>query len=791
MKISKKFYPYIIVGFISLIFNISLYILGSYNFIESKFYDMKFKIRGPLNSYYSSDKDNDVVIIEIDDASYELINESYPYPRGSVYGKIVNNLTKANAKVIVFDIMFDSFDHTSKIIKNNINNNCINCTYLDQDDIFSQSINYATQNGTSVVLAAKIAKDINRVPIDYLVQPNSYLMQANPYIGLVNQGIDNNSMTNKKYVIFSQLSDDLNKFYPSLALKSYLLYNDYNEIKNIDKINNNTIKINDLEIKTIDSEASLALNYYGPVSNIFNTFSTFSLSEVIDTEDYNLSNYEDDNWMDKYINPNSPLYRLFKDKNPFENKIVIIGSSLEEDNDFVVSPYFNYKNIDSKMPGVELHANAIQQLIDSNYINISDLYSDINDKNIFAILFILLIIIYTIIVSNIQSTIKSVIILFSSGFLWFSISIGGFFNDQLWLFKICCNYILKSNMNLSYAMSDSVILLPVFYPIATLVTTYGLNMSYKIFKEKKDKNFLKLTFGKYVSPKIIDMMYDDKKIPELGGESGIRTAYFSDIEAFSTISEKLTSKKLVDLLNEYLSAQTEIILEYNGTLDKYEGDSVIAFFGAPVFFDNHAKKAIDAAIKCQNNLKILNEKWKKEGEKWPEIVHSMRMRTGVNSGEMVTGNMGSKFNMNYTMIGDVVNTASRLESSAKQYGIFLHTTEDTLSEAGKENYIWRYIDKVVFVGKNVHIQTIEVLSFSNDVNNNLNKLVEAFHEGLKEYYNRNWENAINNFLISEKYEINKLDGLINPSRLYIERARKYKKNEPDGNWKGITNLKQK
>ena len=791
MKISKKFYPYIIVGFISLIFNISLYILGSYNFIESKFYDMKFKIRGPLNSYYSSDKDNDVVIIEIDDASYELINESYPYPRGSVYGKIVNNLTKANAKVIVFDIMFDSFDHTSKIIKNNINNNCINCTYLDQDDIFSQSINYATQNGTSVVLAAKIAKDINRVPIDYLVQPNSYLMQANPYIGLVNQGIDNNSMTNKKYVIFSQLSNDLNKFYPSLALKSYLLYNDYNEIKNIDKINNNTIKINDLEIKTIDSEASLALNYYGPVSNIFNTFSTFSLSEVIDTEDYNLSNYEDDNWMDKYINPNSPLYRLFKDKNPFENKIVIIGSSLEEDNDFVVSPYFNYKNIDSKMPGVELHANAIQQLIDSNYINISDLYSDINDKNIFAILFILLIIIYTIIVSNIQSTIKSVIILFSSGFLWFSISIGGFFNDQLWLFKICCNYILKSNMNLSYAMSDSVILLPVFYPIATLVTTYGLNMSYKIFKEKKDKNFLKLTFGKYVSPKIIDMMYDDKKIPELGGESGIRTAYFSDIEAFSTISEKLTSKKLVDLLNEYLSAQTEIILEHNGTLDKYEGDSVIAFFGAPVFFDNHAKKAIDAAIKCQNNLKILNEKWKKEGEKWPEIVHSMRMRTGVNSGEMVTGNMGSKFNMNYTMIGDVVNTASRLESSAKQYGIFLHTTEDTLSEAGKENYIWRYIDKVVFVGKNVHIQTIEVLSFSNDVNNNLNKLVEAFHEGLKEYYNRNWENAINNFLISEKYEINKLDGLINPSRLYIERARKYKKNEPDGNWKGITNLKQK
>ena len=188
---------------------------------------------------------------------------------------------------------------------------------------------------------------------------------------------------------------------------------------------------------------------------------------------------------------------------------------------------------------------------------------------------------------------------------------------------------------------------------------------------------------------------------------------------------------------------------------------------------------------------MLNEKWKKEKKDWPEIIHSMKMRTGVNSGEMVTGNMGSKYNMNYTMIGDVVNTASRLESSAKQYGIFLHTTEETINNAGKENYIWRYIDKVKFVGKNIHIQTIEVLGFNNDKNNDLRDLADAFHKGLKEYYNRNWETAINNFQISDKYEKNQLDGKINPSRLYIQRAQIYKNNEPDSNWRGITNLKQK
>ena len=791
MKISKKFYPYIIIGFLSFIFNIVLYLGGSYNFIESKFYDMNFKIRGPLSSYYDSNQENKVVIVEIDDSSYELINESYPYPRGTVYGNIVKNLTKANAKVIVFDLMFDSPDHTSRIIKKNLNENCINCIDLDQDDIFSNSINFAKKNGTNVVLAAKIAKDINRLPMDYLVQPNDLLMKENPYIGLVNQGIDNNSLTNKKYVISSELSEAPGKYYSSLALQSYLLYNGFDKIDTITNLNSNTIQINDFVLNTIDNEASIALNYYGPVSNVFKTFKTFSLSQVIDTEDYNLSNYEDDNWMDKYINPQNILYSFFKDKNPFENKIVIIGSSLEEDNDFVISPFFRYKSLDLKMPGVELHANAIQQLLDSNYINVSNLYSDINDKNIISIIFILFIIVYTMIISNIQSSIRSIVILFATILIWFSISVGAFLNDQFWLFKLFSNYMLSSNVTFSYSIGDEIILLPVFYPIATLIITYGINLSYKIFKEQNDKRFLKLTFGKYVSPKIIDMMYNDKKIPELGGEGGIRTAYFSDIESFSTISEKLDSKKLVDLLNEYLSAQTEIILNHNGTLDKYEGDSVIAFFGAPVFFNNHAKKAIDAAVKCQGNLKDLNKKWKKEETEWPDMVYSMRMRTGINTGDMVTGNMGSKYNMNYTMIGDVVNTASRLESSAKQYGIFLHTTEETLNAAGKENYIWRYIDKVVFVGKKIPIQTIEVLGFNHQINKDLKDLVDVFHRGLKEYYNRNWEKAIELFLISSKLEKNQLNDSINPSRLYIERSELYIKNEPDKSWSGITNLKQK
>jgi len=767
-----------------------LHSFGSYDFIESKFHDMKFKLRGPLKSYYLEDKKEDVVIIEIDDNTYSSISESYPYPRGNVYGEIVRNLTEAGAKVIVFDIMFDSEDHTSKIINQNLDENCKECFFQDQDKLFKKSIKFANDNGTDVILAAKIAKDINRTPMDYLVSPNDEIMSADTPIGLVNQGVDN-SKTNRKYSIINQLSSEPENYYLSLALQSVLSFKDKKQKNKIKQIDNTTIDINGIKIKTIKNEASIIVNFYGPVSNIFKTFNRFSLSQIIDTKEYTLSSYEDDNWMDMFIDENDPRYSFFSLKNNyFKDKIVIIGSALEEDNDFIVSPFYNYQGIDSKMPGVELHANAIQQILDGNYINVSSTSSDLNDSyfNFSILSLLILIIITTLFISNFKSSMLSSLLVFSFSLIWFSYSIGCFLSDQLWIFKLFSNYLFDSKASFSYTFGDKVRLLPVFYPMATIFSTYGLNLSYKLFKEQSDKNFLKLTFGKYVSPQIIDIMYKDKKLPELGGESGVRTAYFSDIESFSTISEQLSSKELVNLLNEYLSAQTEIILDYNGTLDKYEGDSIVAFFGAPIFFDNHAKAAIDAAVNCQNNLKKLNVKWKNEDTKWPDIVRYMKMRTGVNSGDMVTGNMGSKYNMNYTMIGDVVNTASRLESSAKQYGIYLHSTEMTLNDAGKENYIWRYIDRIQFVGKTVFVQTIEVIDLIDSKNTNMKKLVDIFNLGLKFYYERNWEDAIKEF---EKSLILEYNDKINPSKIYIERAKKYKKSEPTNDWEGITILSQK
>ena len=822
--------------------------IGVFSNLESQVYDMRFKIRGPLigwESLYSKSKKNEsfkdknenkiydlgedfedlgngvwnvneiyedlnnnnqwdedepyidkgngkkdygqnVVIVEIDDESYRLICEGYPYTRGRVWSKVVKNLTDANAKIIVFDIMFDSPDHTTKIIENAISENCEDCSYTDADLEFSNSILYAKENGTDVILASKIAYDINRVPPQYYVNPYKLLLESEPYIGLIDQESDMIDNVIRRYPIYNKLYGD-SLYQLSLATRTALVYNNINEFNIINDVKNKQIKFKDFVVSTYSNEASFLLNYSGPNSNIYQTFDTFSLSNIIDTKNYNLcSPNEDDDWMDKYIDKNNPLYSFFgNEKNPFKDKIVIIGSSLQEDNDFVETPYFNYNNSENPMPGVEVHANAIQQLLDKDFIKVPTSTLSLSKSSfLYHLLIILFFMIITLFLSNIKFfivSIASVIILMLS---WFSFSIGSFLCDQLWLIKYFINLFLSVPFTYNSPEPGQSIMLPVVLPLSSILITFGINLSYKLFKEQSDKNFLKDTFGKYVSPKLIDDMYANKKLPELGGESGIRTAFFSDLQSFSTISEQLTSKELVDLLNEFLSSQTEIILNNKGTLDKYEGDAILSFFGAPLFFETHAKAAIDSGVSCQNNLVKLCKKWASEGDKWPEIVHSMKMRIGVNTGEMVTGNMGSKHFMNYTMMGDVVNIAARLESAAKQYGIYFHTTEETILSAGESNYTWRYIDRVQFVGKTVWHQTVEILGFKKDEDSKTKKLVSLFNKAQKEYYSQNWDKSIELFEESNKLETNIKDEDINPSRIFIERAYEFKRYPPRKGWRG-------
>ena len=285
-------------------------------------------------------------------------------------------------------------------------------------------------------------------------------------------------------------------------------------------------------------------------------------------------------------------------------------------------------------------------------------------------------------------------------------------------------------------------------------------------------------------------MFDAKEEPQLGGNEGYHTAFFTDIQSFSGFSEKLSAGDLVELLNDYLTEMTDILLENKGTLDKYIGDAIVAFYGAPAPVDDHEYWACLTAVKMQERLAELRTKWQAEGDRWPEIVHHMQNRIGINTGKMVTGNMGSSMRMNYTMMGDTVNLAARLEASAKQYGVYIQVAEESY-QACKDKFIWRDLDYVIVMGKTEPAQVFELISEAGNVPPGYDKLLPAYDEALKLYRGQEWEKAIDAFKASDELEDMFGGRKTNPSRIYIPRCEHYRDNPPGDDWDGSWALTKK
>jgi adenylate cyclase len=250
-------------------------------------------------------------------------------------------------------------------------------------------------------------------------------------------------------------------------------------------------------------------------------------------------------------------------------------------------------------------------------------------------------------------------------------------------------------------------------PITAMALTQLSVFSYTFVVMDKDKRFLKNTFSAYISPKLIDQMVENKEEPKLGGRESVHTAFFTDIESFSAFSEQLSATDLVVLLNSYLTNMTTILLENKGTLDKYIGDAIVAFYGAPMPVENHELWACKTALKMQDDLSQLRLRWQSEGEKWPAIVHNMQNRIGIHTGPMVTGNMGSTQRMNYTMMGDTVNLPARLESACKQYGIYTHISEDTYKNISNDVTV-RELDRIQVIGRENPVTTYELISLKGE-----------------------------------------------------------------------------
>ncbi len=315
---------------------------------------------------------------------------------------------------------------------------------------------------------------------------------------------------------------------------------------------------------------------------------------------------------------------------------------------------------------------------------------------------------------------------------------------------------------------------------AVIVLTIGMVLSLNVVISK-DQAFIKSAFSKYVPINVVDQLLENPGMLKLGGEERILTILFSDIADFTTISESMKSTELVPFLNDYLSEMTDIIIKENGTVDKYIGDAILAEYGAPVPMENHADAAVKTAINMQRMIEELNEKWSAEG------LPKLRSRIGINTGQVIIGNMGSDRVFDYTVIGDPVNLAARLESANKRYNTLIMISEFTYNELDKEKFKIRLLDIIKVKGKTKAVKVYEVYGFASD----------SFPDEEIEYY-RNYEEAFNKYLIKNFVKSKELfEQSLNfrpndpASMQMLSRIQSLEEQELDKNWDGSISLLEK
>lgn len=755
--------------------------------LELKSIDLRFIVRGP------EEPSGNVVIAYIDERSIREIGH-WPWPR-DILADIAKKINENGAKTIGFDILLIEPEKSCEFEKlQELLNNYVTLGLLTDDansqaymDELAEAVETANNDERlatvigqrhNVVLGmaflnsndADHRKELpyyfirsayaayeNRREMDAFTPPffNDFslpvpmIAEAAANIGYVNAFVNKDgALRREAMAIYHQEA-----LYAPFSLRVAQNYLDIPDSKIVFYFNE---KI-DFDNRTIpiDSKGFTWINFYGPSF----TIPSFSVIDILDGS---------------------------IEAKDLKDKVVVIGGAATGIADLWPNPFT------PTFPGVEKQATVIDNIIRNNFIRYPE-----NEKTIMALTMVFIGLIMGVTLHRVKPL---------TG-ICFSV------------FLVVIYYIV-----IQYVFSRHRFILNFTFPFCQIVLTGFVISAYRFFIEEQDKKFLRNTFSNYLATEVIEEMCHDRRMPKLGGETKTITSLFTDIQDFSVFSEMLTAEQLIELLNEYLTAMTAIVIEEKGCLDKYVGDAIIAFFGAPLDINDHTVRALRVGLRMQQKLRDLCDKWQNEiqgakeadrnrkqatpeewapGDKWPKLVHQMRMRIGINTGNIVVGNIGSAMRKNYTMIGDAVNLSARLESAAKYYGIYTLASENTLnrkfpdkngqSVRAADFFDTRLIDKVIVVGRSFPVKIYEVLAYKNESGDKQKKLVEIFESGVEWYLQRRWDEALEIFRQSAELEIYP-DAPVNPSKVYIERCISFKKNPPveiDEEWNGVFNLTKK
>jgi adenylate cyclase len=430
-----------------------------------------------------------------------------------------------------------------------------------------------------------------------------------------------------------------------------------------------------------------------------------------------------------------------------KDKLVLAAATAQGTFDQRVTP------LDKITAGVETHANALETILSRRYLVRGPLVQTAEIVTLLAMALV-----FALVFTKVKVNYALPVLAFSVVAIW-----------------VAATLLFWNGWNVFAAM-----------PLVELGAMFVLVTVYRYATEEKDKRQLRKAFQLYLNPEVMEEMLEQPASLQLGGKELELTVLFSDIRGFTTISEKLSPQALVHLLNEYLSPMTDIVFEKRGTLDKYIGDAVMAFFGAPVQTELHAANGCDAALAMMETLRRLREKWRIED---PDIPN-LDIGIGINSGPMVVGNMGSQQRFNYTVMGDNVNLASRLEGLNKEYGTHVLVSEQTLLAARKglkdgAAYCVRELDSVRVKGKKEPVRLFELRSRGPARTEEL-PLLSGYAEGLRLYRAQKFGEAGLQF----ESLLARFPG-DGPSALFVRRCQEMQESPPGRDWDGVFKMEHK
>lgn len=714
----------------------ALALLGVFENVERKILDTKFNNRGTIDSLTQKSK---VVIITVDDQSQATLGQ-FPWPR-HYYAHIVRNLMRAGASVVAFDLLFSE---------------------PSKDPAEDQSLKDAIAAYNRVVVSGRTETGLTDESFVQYTSMGKLNLQTvfdgapGSITGIVYVRNDPDGV----YRRYHPYSNELGRQLPSFAYAALKMH--YATQDTIQK-KDEKFYFAKRRFPSYDGE-SVLLNYYGPSK----TFPTISAGEVIDSRDFmtreetalfnqamqdtgadSLTVANDESlrqlWaIDVFDDPMSKLQEKVK------GKICIVGPMFPESKDLFPVPMHPGDRADeNQMYGVEIHATAVQNFLDNNFITRVDPVFKI------ATLLVLSYLIFGASVALKRLRIKNHYVLIALSFIaalvlvaavsWLLFYILGLSGSspvefikiqttQIQLVLLASLLILAFMVSYYFKRAGSLVefvteiaaiivtvatffgiyeytnvlfikervLAPVMPFANTILLSYVASIFYQYFTESKQKKQIRNFFTVYVNREVVDQLIESPEQFRLGGEKRELTVLFSDIKGFTNISETMAPEDLVVLLNEYLGAMTDIVFKYGGTLDKYIGDAVMAFWGAPVPQEDHVKRCCWAALEMQERLAELRLKWKKEGK--PDIY----ARIGINTGMMIVGNMGSQSRFNYTVMGDAVNLAARLEPANKAFGTSIIVSEFT-NERIQEFCRTRELATITVQGKQKPIRIYELV----------------------------------------------------------------------------------